>query len=135
LATLGICFAGIGLAAITTVILGSGVLGNSRSIGVGLEVGPYLILLPATLLMGYAFPLSGKLVTRSVDEAASSVGLLYAWNTAGSIIGAFAAAFLLAGTIGTNSSVLILAATSLVLGAYLVWGSGVGGTGAVALGK
>ena len=64
-----------------TVVLGSGVL-----------IPPpgwvaYFILVPATLLMGYAFPLCGRLAMRNADEAASTVGLLYAWNTAGSIIG------------------------------------------------
>jgi spermidine synthase len=120
LTALGICFAGVGLLAIISVVLGSGAI-----ISVAQEVG-YLALLPATMLMGYAFPLSGKLVTRSVDEAASSVGLLYSWNTAGSILGSFAAAFLLAGTIGTNSSILALAATSLLVGAGLVGFDAVG---------
>jgi spermidine synthase len=70
--------------------------------------------------MGYAFPLSGRLVTRRATEAGQSMGLLYTWNTLGSILGSFAAAFLLAGTIGTNRSILLLAATSLLLGAALV---------------
>jgi spermidine synthase len=118
LATLGVCFAGVGLLAIVSVVLGSGALGAMPH-----EVG-YAVLLPATMLMGYAFPLSGKLVTRSVAEAGKSVGLLYMWNTAGSILGSFAAAFLLAGTIGTNSSILALAAISLLLGAGLVWVKG-----------
>jgi len=113
LSTLGICFAGIGLFAVVTVVLGSGVL------GVLPQTAGYLMILPATLIMGYAFPLSGRLVTPTTDEAAGSVGLLYFWNTAGSILGSFAAAFLLAGTIGTNSSVLILSALSLLVGALL----------------
>jgi len=114
LGTLGLCLGGIGLAAAVTVVLGSGVL-----------IPPpgwvaYFILVPATLLMGYAFPLCGRLAMRNAEEAASTVGLLYAWNTAGSIIGSFAAAFILAGTIGTNGSILLLAAVNLILGAWLV---------------
>jgi spermidine synthase len=123
LATLGGCFAGVGLLAMVSVVLGSGTLGAMPQ-----EVG-YVVLLPATMLMGYAFPLSGKLVTRSVAEAGKSVGLLYMWNTAGSILGSFAAAFLLAGTIGTNSSILALAAISLMLGAWLVWIEGAANAG------
>ena len=114
LTALGLCFAGVGLAAIGTVVLGSGMLdipgGDWK----------YFLLLPATFLMGYAFPLAGRLVTPSAAAAGESAGLLYAWNTAGSILGAFAAAFLLAGTIGTNRSILLLAAVILLLGAYLV---------------
>jgi spermidine synthase len=114
LGTVGLCLGGIGLSAMVTVVLGSGVL-----------IPPpgwlaYFILVPATLLMGYAFPLCGRLAMRNAQEAASTVGLLYTWNTAGSIIGSFAAAFILAGTIGTNGSILLLAAANLALGAWLV---------------
>ena len=114
LATLGGCFAGIGAVAVFTVVVGSGVLGN------GPWVGSYLILLPATVLMGYAFPLAGRLITPSVEQAGHSIGLLYTWNTLGSILGSAAAAFLLAGLIGTNASILLLAAASLLLGAVLI---------------
>jgi spermidine synthase len=112
---LGVCLAGVGLVAVTTVAIGSGVAG---SYPFALET--VVVLLPATVLMGYGFPLAGRLVTRSTDEAGGSVGLLYAANTAGSILGSFSAAFLLAGTIGTNASVLLLGAVDLVVGAALV---------------
>jgi len=103
------------VAALTTVVLGSGVVGTPPFAARAL-----LVLLPATTLMGYAFPLAGKLVIRSVDETGGSVGLLYAFNTLGSILGAFAGAFVLAATVGTNGSILLLGAVNLVLGAYLV---------------
>ncbi len=112
---LGLCLAGVGLVALATVAIGSGVAGRFPFL---LEA--VVVLLPATLLMGYGFPLAGRLVTRSTEEAAGSVGLLYAANTAGSILGSFSAAFLLAGTIGTNASVLLLGAVDLVAGAALV---------------
>jgi spermidine synthase len=116
LTALGACFGGVGIIAILTVVLSSGVLGS-------LPLGSlYLTLVPATLLMGYAFPLSGRLVTPRVDEAGRSVGLLYAWNTAGAILGSFAAAFVLAPTIGTNQAILGLSALSMLLGACLALG-------------
>jgi spermidine synthase len=78
-----------------------------------------LMLLPATVCMGYAFPLSARLLTRDPAHGARSIGFLYAWNTAGSILGSLAAAFILAGTLGTNASILVLgaadAAVALVL--------------------
>ncbi len=114
LTTLGGCFAGIGAVAGLTVVVGSGVLGN------GPWIGSYATLLPATLLMGYAFPLSGRLITPSVAQAGHSIGLLYTWNTLGSILGSAAAAFLLAGLLGTNASILLLAAAGLLLGAVLI---------------
>ncbi len=114
LGALGVCLGVIGLAASATVILSSGPLGN------GYYSTRPLILLPATLAMGYAFPLAVRLVTISADAAAGSVGRLYASNTAGSILGSFAAAFVLASTVGTNTSILLLAGVELALGAALI---------------
>jgi spermidine synthase len=111
---LGICFGVIGLAGGVTVVLCSGPLGNDY-----FTVRPF-ILLPATAAMGYAFPLAVRLVTTSAAGAASSVGRLYASNTAGSILGSFAAAFVLAPTMGTNTSILFLAAVELAFGGALV---------------
>src|SRR5512132_2301347 len=113
LGTLGLCLAGVGILAQTTVVLGSGVVGHVPF------VVRTVVLLPATVLMGYAFPLAGRLVTPSAEAAGGSVGLLYAANTAGSILGSFSAAFILAGTIGTNGSILLLGGLNLLAGAIL----------------
>jgi len=112
---LGLCLAGVGVAALLTVILGSGVL-----VTLSFPVRAVLVLLPATTLMGYGFPLAGKLVNPSVARTGGSVGLLYAANTLGSILGSFAAAFVLAATLGTNASILLLGALNLVVGGALV---------------
>ena len=114
LGTLGLCLAGVGILAQATVVLGSGVVGH-----VPFVVRTVVVLLPATVLMGYAFPLAGRLATPSAEAAGGSVGLLYAANTAGSILGSFSAAFLLAGTIGTNGSILLLGGLNLLAGAIL----------------
>jgi spermidine synthase len=114
LGTLGLCLAGVGVLAQTTVVLGSGVVGD-----VSFFVRSVAVLLPATVLMGYAFPLAGRLATPSADAAGGSVGLLYAANTGGSILGSFSAAFILAGTIGTNGSILLLGGLNLLAGAVL----------------
>jgi len=115
LGVLGLCLGAIGLLAQLTVVLGSGVAGNpaflTRSV---------VVLLPATILMGFAFPLAGGLLVASAEHAGASVGLLYAANTAGSILGSFSAAFILAGTLGTNGSVLLLGALNLLTGAVLL---------------
>jgi spermidine synthase len=113
----GVCLGIIGVAAGATVVLCSGPLGN------GYYSFRPLILLPATVAMGYAFPLAVRLVTTSAAGAAKSVGRLYASNTAGSILGSFAAAFVLASTVGTNTSILILSAIELGFGAALVLSS------------
>ena len=114
LGTLGLCLAGVGVLAQATVVLGSGMVGH-----VPFVVRTVVVLLPATVLMGYAFPLAGRLATPSAEAAGGSVGLLYAANTGGSILGSFGAAFVLAGTLGTNSSILLLGALNLLAGALL----------------
>ena len=114
LGTLGLCLAGVGVLAQATVVLGSGMVGQ-----VPFVVRTVVVLLPATILMGYAFPLAGRLVTPSAEAAGGSVGLLYAANTGGSILGSFGAAFVLAGTLGTNGSILLLGALNLLAGAAL----------------
>jgi spermidine synthase len=121
LGTLGACLAGVGVLAQATVVLGSGVVGQ-----VPFFVRTVVVLLPATTLMGYAFPLAGRLATPSVAAAGGSVGLLYAANTAGSILGSFGAAFVLAGTLGTNGSVLLLGGLNLLVGAVLMVAEPVG---------
>lgn len=114
LGALGICLGAIGLAACATVALGSGPLGD------GFYSERPLILLPATFAMGYAFPLSVRLVTHSAADAATTVGRLYAANTAGSVLGSFAAIFVLASTLGTNISILWLGALELLVGGALL---------------
>jgi spermidine synthase len=114
LGLLGLCLAGVGVLAQATVVLGSGMVGH-----VPFVVRTVVVLLPATVLMGYAFPLAGRLATPSVEAAGGSVGLLYAANTGGSILGSFGAAFVLAGTLGTNGSVLLLGGLNLLAGAVL----------------
>jgi spermidine synthase len=122
LGTLGLCLAGVGVLAQATVVLGSGVVGH-----VPFVVRTVVALLPATTLMGYAFPLAGRLATPSADAAGGSVGLLYAANTGGSILGSFSAAFVLAGTLGTNGSILLLGGVNLLAGAALFLTDPVGG--------
>jgi spermidine synthase len=115
---LALAFIGIALTTLITVPLGSIPLG-----------GPFLvanlvlraiILLPATICMGYAFPLTARLLTRDPAHGSRSIGLLYAWNTVGSILGSLVATFLLAATLGTNSSILVLVATDAVVALALV---------------
>src|SRR4029450_3179158 len=102
LGVLGLCLGARRLLAQLTVVLGSGVLGHVSS-----KLGAMAVLLPATILMGYAFPLAGLLAPPSAEAAGASVGLLYAANTLGSILGSFSAAFILAGTLRTHRSPLL----------------------------
>jgi spermidine synthase len=79
-------------------------------------------MLPATVLLGITFPLLLHLA--ETDRAQRATGLLYAWNTAGALVGALAADLVLVGALGLERSFLALA-TLLV----------VGGTGALVLAR
>ena len=79
-----------------------------------------LVLVPPTLAMGYAFPLTARLLTREVGEGGRSIGLLYGWNTIGSILGSLSATFILAATLGTNRSILLLSAAAALAGLLLL---------------
>jgi spermidine synthase len=69
-----------------------------------------VMLVPATTCMGYAFPLSARLVSRGAADSARGMGLLYAWNTLGSILGTLTATFVLTSAVGANNAILLLAA-------------------------
>ena len=110
---LAVAFLGVALCTVVTVPLATMWLpaGNIARAGV---------LLPATACMGYAFPLSARLLTRDPAHGSRSIGVLYAWNTMGSILGSLAAAFILAGTLGTNASILVLGAADAAVALLLL---------------
>jgi spermidine synthase len=119
--TLAVLFLGVGLFSVATVPLAAAWSGHN--------VVRALMLLPATTCMGYAFPLAARLVSRDARHSARGIGSLYAWNTAGAILGTLAASFVLTSTLGTNNSILVLgaadAAVALALG--VAAGGGIGG--------
>jgi predicted membrane-bound spermidine synthase len=117
---LAVAFLGIAVVSVLTVPLASMWLpGNDMLRALG--------MLPATICMGYAFPLSARLLTREPAHGARSIGLLYLWNTVGSTLGSLAAAFLLAATLGTNASILVLAAVDAAVALALLAAGGVRG--------
>ena len=64
-----------------------------------------LALLPATLALGIAFPLSVQLGAQAAERTGRSVGRLYLANTAGAILGSLAGSFLLVPWIGAQGVV------------------------------
>ncbi|MFN7974564.1 MAG: fused MFS/spermidine synthase [Acidobacteriota bacterium] len=77
------------------------------------------ILLPPTVLMGVQFPLLVAVVTGPAERASRSVGVLYAWNTVGAIVGAVAAPALFIPFLGIQRSMLFVSTISAALGAVL----------------
>ncbi|MCH2172476.1 hypothetical protein MK489_16990 [Myxococcota bacterium] len=83
----------------------------------------FAILLPATWLMGLAFPLASALLlgdAKTADQVGRNAGLAVFLSNAGSILGAFASAVWLIPSLGTVASLQIIACVSLALGVALV---------------
>lgn len=81
-----------------------------------------LVMTPPAVLMGASFPL----LVRSAGRNASSedVGFLYAANTAGGVLGAFLAGFVLLPRIEVTGTVLLAVSVNLLGAAVLLGGGG-----------
>jgi spermidine synthase len=74
-----------------------------------------------TALMGAAFPLIVRLHAQRTGSAESrSVGVVYLWNTIGSITGSLAAGFLLIRALGSQNGLYATALINLLLGVLLL---------------
>ncbi len=74
-----------------------------------------LVMLPTTLAIGATFPLAIRVLAERADDAAPASARAYAWNTAGAIVGALGAGFLLLPLLGYAGIVVAAAALNLVL--------------------
>lgn len=107
-----ICEAGIGIAAIVSVILT-----HKFVIDNGLRIA--VIVLPTTILMGLTFPAVVALLSNN-KHTGRIVGVAYFANTVGSITGGFLASFLFIPTFGSSPSIIILAVFNLAIAFYFV---------------
>ncbi|MFH2203702.1 MAG: fused MFS/spermidine synthase [Elusimicrobiota bacterium] len=76
-----------------------------------------MIVLPASIVMGLLFPLAARLESSGDDTAGTTIGRVYAFNTAGGILGSLVIGFWGIGRFGTHKSFLILAALNAGIGA------------------
>jgi len=106
--------------------------------------GSALVMLVPTTLMGLAFPLACDLLARGARRTGSSVGRVWAYNTAGSVLGTMLTGFLFVKLLGTQhalevvSLLMIASASALLLSApgrhvVLLKGAVVAGLWSVAL--
>jgi spermidine synthase len=80
----------------------------------------FLTLVPATFLMGVAFPVGLRLFAQGEGGSTGArVGRFYAWNVCGSILGALAGGFVMLPALGSRRSVIVLSALSLASGLWL----------------
>ncbi|HEY3176772.1 MAG TPA: fused MFS/spermidine synthase [Candidatus Polarisedimenticolia bacterium] len=80
-----------------------------------------LVILPPTLLLGIAFPLAGQVVAGSGGDLGRRIGILYACNTVGSILGSLIAGFVLVPSIGTLNALALLAGLNILAAGWLLW--------------
>ena len=78
--------------------------------------GIALILLPPTVLMGASLPVLARQVADDPDRIGGKVGLLYAINTLGAVLGTFIAGFIAIPGIGMQRTLWSTAAVNLLLG-------------------
>ncbi|HYV49936.1 MAG TPA: spermidine synthase [Myxococcaceae bacterium] len=86
----------------------------------GWSVIAAVVVLPAALVAGYQFPLLIALLGRGRREVGRQIGLTYAWNTAGSMVGSLAGGFGLLPLLGAPALWRFTAAALALLGACAV---------------
>ncbi|PYQ10438.1 MAG: hypothetical protein DMH00_11295, partial [Acidobacteria bacterium] len=74
------------------------------------------IVLPPGMLLGALFPFATRLLHTLEAEAGADVGRVYAWNTAGSLLGSLAAGFFLVETIGSQKTLGLACLASICVG-------------------
>lgn len=67
------------------------------------------VLIVPTMLMGGTLPVLARFVIRRREQAGAGAGVLYFANTAGAVLGCFAAGFLLVPMLGLRNAILVAA--------------------------
>ncbi|MCP4664687.1 MAG: spermidine synthase, partial [bacterium] len=125
----GICLAlpyaaGDDLALLAAILRPLDALGFAGLV-LGWTVLVVVVVLPAAIVAGYQFPLMVALLGSGRQRVASQVGLAYAWNTWGAILGSLAGGFGLMPLLTAPGlwrwSVLLLVLVGLVLAAVAWW--------------
>lgn len=118
--TLGTLFVLSGLASLSILALIGFVGGKAVNLQIPLMakiafLTAIVFFLPS-LLLGTISPVVVKLTLKDLRDAGSTVGKIYAWSTAGSIVGTFATGFVLISWFGTRMIVAGVAVVLLLMG-------------------
>ena len=81
----------------------------------------FAVLVLPTTMMGMTLPLLSAAVATSPGFTGSKIGVLYAVNTLGAMVGTLVAGFYLIPAIGIHQSFLVAAATNAVVGCLALW--------------
>ena len=80
-----------------------------------------IVVLPASIVAGYQFPLLISLLGRGRQSVGREVGLAYAWNTGGSITASLLGSFLLIPMLSATGSWKLAVGTLVALGAVTLF--------------
>lgn len=97
---------------------------SHASYAASLFIATMQIILIPTLLFGATFPLIVKIFLKDIKKVGSETGLLYSFNTLGTIFGSFAAGFILLPLIGAQKSLVFFALVNLFIGSYVILKAG-----------
>jgi len=99
-----------GLAQIAIALLSIGIyqwmgfaIPDARAV-VSLSTFAILVMLPATIFIGATFPLAVRILASAPTHAGVATARVYAWNTAGAILGAIVAGFYIIPALGFEGS-------------------------------
>ncbi len=104
----------IGVLGATAVVAGFGVLSQLPLIS-RIVVLTFLIFFLPTFLMGMVTPVVIKLTLANLKTTGNTVGTIYAFSTAGSIVGTFLTGFLLIELMGVRAIVISVGVVLLLL--------------------
>jgi len=79
----------------------------------------FVVMVPATIFMGASFPVASALVVENFGSSGRRIGLLYAGNTVGAILGAFLAGFVLLPSLGIQRTLILTVFVNLSCGLLL----------------
>tara|TARA_R110002049_G_scaffold72490_1_gene186986 strand:+ start:87124 stop:90456 length:3333 start_codon:yes stop_codon:yes gene_type:complete len=85
-------------------------------------VSAFALILPPTAMMGATLPLLAKYVVRNDQELGPRIGLLYAINTLGAVVGTLSAAFLCLPALGLGRTTWVGAGVNLAVFALVYLG-------------
>jgi spermidine synthase len=77
----------------------------------------FIFMAAPTFLLGATFPLVTKIYTRSVAGVGRAVGVAYAVNTIGAVLGSFCAGFVLIPLVGKENGLRLIIALQIVIAA------------------
>lgn len=109
----------IGLTVICKDLILLGFQMSINDVRLAAALAALILFAPASILLGMVSPYAVKLQMKELEKSGSTVGNLYAFSTAGSIIGTFLSGYYLIPYFGTNKLLIILS-TALALISFLL---------------